>query len=154
MASQSLRTASIFAKGFGQRSSRPAWNGAWRRLFTSSTHGELGAVALRCARPAYGSAFRAPRITTPNAILGSSRRGFRFSAWRRNGNAGQAAEKPLSLSEKLKRMTRDYGWTAVGVYFALSVLDFPFCFLLVKIVGVETIGTHFTIWTEVHVLLG
>jgi N-terminal acetyltransferase 2 len=32
---------------------------------------------------------------------------------------------------------------AVGVYLGLTVLDFPFCFLLVKIVGTEKIGTCF-----------
>jgi len=37
-------------------------------------------------------------------------------------------------------MSREYGWTAVGVYFALSALDFPFCFLAVRLIGTDTIG--------------
>lgn len=51
-----------------------------------------------------------------------------------------AAEESLSLSARLKKLSREYGWTAVGVYLALSVLDFPFFFLLVRAVGTEKIG--------------
>jgi hypothetical protein len=40
----------------------------------------------------------------------------------------------------LKQLSRKYGWSAVGVYFGLSVLDFPFCFLAVQLVGPERIG--------------
>lgn len=37
-------------------------------------------------------------------------------------------------------MSREYGWTALGVYLALSALDFPFCVLAVRMLGVERIG--------------
>lgn len=37
-------------------------------------------------------------------------------------------------------MSKDYGWAALYVYLGLSALDFPFCFLAVKLVGTETIG--------------
>ena len=40
----------------------------------------------------------------------------------------------------MKKLSREYGWSAVGVYMALSVLDFPFCFLLVRTVGVDRIA--------------
>jgi hypothetical protein len=40
----------------------------------------------------------------------------------------------------MKKLSREYGWSAVGIYLALSVLDFPFCFLLVRTVGTEKIG--------------
>ena len=40
----------------------------------------------------------------------------------------------------MKRLSREYGWATVGVYFALSVLDFPFCFLLVRVVGTDRIA--------------
>ena len=46
----------------------------------------------------------------------------------------------MTLSARLKKLSREYGWSAVGVYLALSVLDFPFCFLLVRFVGTEKIG--------------
>ncbi|KAK3986320.1 hypothetical protein QBC44DRAFT_141602 [Cladorrhinum sp. PSN332] len=62
------------------------------------------------------------------------RRPFSFSRVRRSD-----AEN-LSLGQKLKKLSREYGWTAVGIYFALSVLDFPFCFLLVRTVGTERVA--------------
>jgi hypothetical protein len=70
---------------------------------------------------------------------GTQRRNFMFSAWRRN--TAQGAKENLSISQRLKKLSREYGWSAVGVYFALSVLDFPFCFLFVRLVGTERIGT-------------
>lgn len=73
-------------------------------------------------------------------MMRTNSRGFRFTAWRANAQAGNAAEESLSLSQRLKKLSKEYGWTAVGVYFGLSVLDFPFCFLLVKVVGTERIG--------------
>jgi N-terminal acetyltransferase 2 len=39
-------------------------------------------------------------------------------------------------------MSREYGWTAVGVYLSLSALDFPFCFLAVRWLGTDTIGHY------------
>lgn len=54
--------------------------------------------------------------------------------------AKRAAAEPTTLGGKLKRLSREYGWTAVGVYMALTVLDFPFCFLLVRSVGTERIA--------------
>lgn len=45
-----------------------------------------------------------------------------------------------SLSDRFKELSRKYGWAAVGVYFGLSALDFPFCFLAVRLVGPERIG--------------
>ena len=56
-----------------------------------------------------------------------------------------AAAEPTSLGARFKKLSREYGWAAVGVYMGLSVLDFPFCFLLVRTVGTEKIGTeHFS----------
>ncbi|KAF2153011.1 hypothetical protein K461DRAFT_224395 [Myriangium duriaei CBS 260.36] len=46
----------------------------------------------------------------------------------------------LTLSQRMRKLSREYGWSAVGVYFALSALDFPFCFLAVRIVGTDRIG--------------
>jgi len=58
--------------------------------------------------------------------------------------ARRAAAEPTTLGAKLKKLSREYGWTAVGVYMTLSILDFPFCFLLVRTVGTEKIGK--TLW--------
>lgn len=41
---------------------------------------------------------------------------------------------------KLKKLSREYGWSAVGVYAVLSALDFPFCYLLVRELGTDRIG--------------
>ena len=49
-------------------------------------------------------------------------------------------ESPLSLSQRLKKLSREYGWSAFGVYLALTALDFPFCFLAVRWIGTERIG--------------
>jgi len=48
--------------------------------------------------------------------------------------------KSLSLSERLKKLSREYGWSALGVYLLLSALDFPFCFLAVRLFGTDRIG--------------
>lgn len=55
-------------------------------------------------------------------------------------NLGSPSES-LSLGQRMRRLSREYGWSAVGVYFALSALDFPFCYLLVRYLGTDRIGT-------------
>jgi len=40
----------------------------------------------------------------------------------------------------LRKLSREYGWSALGVYLSLSALDFPFCYLLVRTLGTERIG--------------
>lgn len=42
----------------------------------------------------------------------------------------------------MKNLSREYGWSALGVYLALSALDFPFCFAAVRLLGVERIGHY------------
>ncbi|KXT06858.1 hypothetical protein AC578_7231 [Pseudocercospora eumusae] len=65
-------------------------------------------------------------------------------AWRQaRHNSSQAREAPKakrSLSERMKDMSRKYGWTVTGIYLGLSVLDFPFCFLAVRWFGAERIA--------------
>ncbi|KAJ4306113.1 DUF1279 super [Collariella sp. IMI 366227] len=83
------------------------------------------------------------RFTRPNAQFYKLRRPFHFTRPRRAEapkNGKPVVEESLSLSQRLKKLSREYGWTAVGIYFALSVLDFPFCFLLVRTVGTEKIA--------------
>ena len=48
----------------------------------------------------------------------------------------------------MRKLSREYGWSAVAVYFGLSALDFPFCFIAVRALGTERIG-H---WE--HILVG
>ncbi|TQW00683.1 protein N-acetyltransferase NAT2 [Cordyceps javanica] len=121
-----------------------AWHGAWKRLYTTTPRG----ITRRGAAVSGGSqrsvttfhSLRPIRLQTQaHAWAPASRRGFRFSAGRRN-TANEAKQQSLSLSARLKKLFKDYGKSAIGVYLALSVLDFPFCFLLVRIVGTETIA--------------
>ncbi|KAL9127996.1 MAG: hypothetical protein Q9217_003222, partial [Psora testacea] len=46
----------------------------------------------------------------------------------------------LTLSQRLRKLSREYGWSAFGVYLLLSTLDFPFCFAAVRWLGAERIG--------------
>lgn len=46
----------------------------------------------------------------------------------------------LSLSQRLRKLSREYGWSALGVYLALSALDFPFSFIAVRWLGTDRIG--------------
>ena len=48
--------------------------------------------------------------------------------------------EPTSLSARMKKLSREYGWSALGVYLGLSALDFPFCFLAVRLLGTDRIG--------------
>ncbi|MBE3048870.1 DUF1279 domain-containing protein, partial [Candidatus Bathyarchaeota archaeon] len=90
----------------------------------------------------------APHLRAPRRNLHSfridgifgqaARRGFRTSARRAAKDAPKDGE--LSFSGRIKKLTKEYGWVTMGVYLSLSVLDFPFCFLLVKVVGPERIG--------------
>lgn len=57
-------------------------------------------------------------------------------------------EPSLSLSQRLRKLSREYGWSALGVYLLLSALDFPFCFLAVRWIGAETIGRWESIIVE------
>lgn len=49
-------------------------------------------------------------------------------------------EPSLSLSQRFRKLSREYGWSALGVYFALSALDFPFCFLAIRWLGTDRVG--------------
>ena len=40
----------------------------------------------------------------------------------------------------MRKLSREYGYSALGVYLALSAIDFPFCFLAVRWLGTERIG--------------
>ncbi|KAL8305429.1 hypothetical protein RB597_003748 [Gaeumannomyces tritici] len=103
--------------------------GLWQRLQAS---------AMPLARGLRGTLQRrvASKMAAPS-------RGFHGSRPRRTGRSSPIPEVPeesLSLSQRMKKLSREYGWATVGIYFALSVLDFPFCFLLVRVVGTDRIA--------------
>lgn len=93
---------------------------------------------------------RAPRrsphasLRPDGAFAQAARRGFGTSARRAGKEAPREGE--LSFSARIKKLTKEYGWVTMGVYLALSVLDFPFCFLLVKVAGPDRIGKWTTQW--------
>lgn len=82
----------------------------------------------------------APRPGVRSIPLPKQRLNRRFNSGSSNG--GSQAKEGNSLSQRLRKLSREYGWAAVGVYMALSALDFPFCFVAVRLLGVERIG-HF-----------
>ncbi|KAI0141663.1 hypothetical protein GGR57DRAFT_400258 [Xylariaceae sp. FL1272] len=92
------------------------------------------------ARPKISGTVQRP-LRSP---LRANRRSFHNTSRKRSANPDptkpKTHEEPQGLSARLKKLSREYGWSAVGVYFALSVLDFPFCFLLVRVVGTDRIG--------------
>ncbi|KAF4984618.1 hypothetical protein FZEAL_230 [Fusarium zealandicum] len=159
MLRQQLHGVRAPLRAFSQPGQHAAWNGAWRRLFTSQTGDKAsrqlwrsrtapweGLVArLRSAPLGSGS------TTTPSMLQGVLRRGFRFTSRRRTakGPAVKDAEEPKGLTAKLKKLTKEYGWATVGVYLGLSVLDFPFCFMFVRLVGADKIGEaeHYVVST-------
>ena len=49
-------------------------------------------------------------------------------------------EPSLSLSQRLRKLSREYGWSALGVYLLLTALDFPICFAAVRWLGTDRIG--------------
>lgn len=51
-------------------------------------------------------------------------------------------KNPESLSQRLRKLSREYGWSALGVYLLLSAMDFPFCFAAVKLLGADRIGHY------------
>lgn len=71
-----------------------------------------------------------------------------FQAFRRTPKSSRrfqsteagSSDANLSLSQRLRKLSREYGWSALGVYLTLSALDFPFCFLAVRTLGTDRIG--------------
>ncbi|KAJ5353625.1 hypothetical protein N7541_006189 [Penicillium brevicompactum] len=118
-------------------------------------------IPSRASRPifaqAQAQAFRRTLTTTPSArlkrptpstLFPKQRLNRRYNSSSSNGSGsgnanGQAGRtEKASLSERLKKLSREYGWAALGVYLALSALDFPFCFAAVRLLGVERIGHY------------
>lgn len=138
-----FRTAAAAGRAGGSGGGAVRWElQALQRTFATQT---TAATAARASPRA--QLLRNTARTTKHGSNGG-RRPFSNTSRRRDaprteggGGAKTAAEKePTGLSARLKKLSREYGWSAVGVYFALSVLDFPFCFLLVRIVGTDRIG--------------
>ena len=46
----------------------------------------------------------------------------------------------MPLTTKLKILIKSYGWYALGVYFALTIVDFSVAFAAVNFLGAEQVG--------------
>jgi hypothetical protein len=124
-------------------------NASWSRSFASQADARIGGQLWRSlAQDSFQSTLRRSRLGVPQPISGfprAARRGFRSTAWRRSnagggtGHGGEEAQ-PQTLRGRLRKLMREYGWVAVGVYFGLSFVDLPLSFLIVKIAGADTIG--------------
>ncbi|KAI9038518.1 uncharacterized protein KD926_010731 [Aspergillus affinis] len=68
----------------------------------------------------------------------SFRRFFNSSSKRYSSQSGETG----SLSQRLKTLSREYGWSALWVYLLLSAMDFPICFAAVRLLGVDRIGHY------------
>ncbi|KAL1872171.1 DUF1279 superfamily [Paecilomyces lecythidis] len=84
--------------------------------------------------------YRAGRQSSPFSRPSFSFRGRRAPRRGYSTNTKKPEEEPHSLSQRLKKLSREYGWSALGVYLLLSALDFPFCFAAVRLLGVDRIG--------------
>ena len=90
---------------------------------------------------------RAPRLRHPAATptrrcvsSGSSGSGSGSGAGPSGSTNSTVGTQPMTLSARLKQLSREYGYAALAVYLALSALDFPFCFLAVRYFGTERIS--------------
>ncbi|KAJ5718101.1 hypothetical protein N7488_003747 [Penicillium malachiteum] len=66
----------------------------------------------------------------------------RFNSGASKQSTSTSTKDSGSISARLKKLSREYGWAALGVYLTLSAMDFPICFAMVRLLGVERIG-HF-----------
>ncbi|CAN8106019.1 unnamed protein product [Discula destructiva] len=144
-----------------QRLAAEAWRNSARSR-TTTARGTQSAAGKKTTGRLAGWSASAPILRGPSTwrstLSGSAdtllartqKRNFNWTWSRRSQAEGAKAEESLSLSGRLKKLSREYGWSAVGVYLGLSVLDFPFCFLLVKWAGTERIAT-IEEWVVSHV---
>lgn len=115
------RRALLNGQGQGQSTTRRSFNSAATR-FTTRTCPNLTPRTLHL-----------PRRSTRRA--NSTNSNTQSSSSPKEGSNGGG-----SLSQRLRTLSREYGWAALGVYLALSALDFPICFVAVRLLGVERIG--------------
>lgn len=109
---------------------------------TSSPSPIINLFFRHASRPSVRHLFSRQR-TTQRRLLSDKKSDITSSKdYNPTKNLGSPApeQKSLTLSQRLKKLSREYGWSAVGVYFALSALDFPFCFLAVRMIGTDKIG--------------
>jgi hypothetical protein len=123
---------------------------ALRQIFSPQSRTRLSQSTFRQIRYNSQATFRTrpfkPSPSSPRSLFSPPRSQVKLlsnaSRTFRRFQSAQAttSDVNLSLSQRLRKLSREYGWAAIGVYFALSALDFPFCFLAVKLLGTDRIG--------------
>ena len=120
-----------------------------RQLFCPQSRVRLSQSASRQIHHNTQSTFRSRPLKQASAPLRAPSTPLRsriklsnpFRPFRRpQSTQAGAGDANLSLSQRLKKLSREYGWSALGVYTALTALDFPFCFLAVNLLGADRIG--------------
>nr|POE85509.1 uncharacterized protein CFP56_43825 [Quercus suber] len=124
-----------------------ATNSAWRTSIRSIGR-EPGRLQIRniVTQPIRSGPVRPIARNSRPTVIG------RLGRSRYNSTDGPVRQKiqkhaPNGIKAKLKELSQKYGWAAVGVYLGLSALDFPFCFLAVRMLGAERVGQaeHFVV---------
>lgn len=77
------------------------------------------------------------RFGRPVKLLSRSRLQFQQMLRFQSANA---VKKPEPTG--MKKLVKDYGYSALGVYLTLSMLDLPLCYLLVHLMGKEEIQKY------------
>lgn len=134
---QQLR-APRFAHSFS-RLTRPSPSTNTTRTFTPSRFFTQSSLARPTIRQHIAESYKS--ILRSNVRNNIRSRRFNSTKPEVTPNLGSPGgnTKP-GLSERLKALSREYGWSALGVYLALSALDFPFCFLAVRLLGTDRIA--------------
>ncbi|KAL5366413.1 hypothetical protein BJX96DRAFT_34584 [Aspergillus floccosus] len=121
---------------------RPSLFTRWLPNTTSATHHLIPRTMLRPQPSLHSTSLRRPFSRTtlgnPLSIPRSQTRPFSASTFRSSAQQAQ----PQSLSQRLKSLSREYGWSALGVYLLLSAMDFPFCFAAVHFLGADRMGHY------------
>jgi len=136
----------LFRSGLLRPRSAPAGSSApLPRNFTSTTR-----TAIARSRPPIQPLQQNALLFLrgQRTALGPRLRSLRFKSDKRAPNSLNptphlgSPEPALSLTQRFRKLSREYGWLALWVYLGLTALDFPFCFLAVRTLGVERIGHY------------
>jgi hypothetical protein len=116
-----------------------------RRSITTSRSKSNPGTGFVFSSSSHASSARPPtilqRLRSSIRSLHNSRRGrYNNGEGAKKAAAPELDPNPTTIGGRLKKLSREYGWSAVGVYFLLSALDFPFCYLLVRYLGTDRIG--------------
>ncbi|KAJ4403571.1 DUF1279 super [Didymella pomorum] len=135
---QRLSGSSQATRSFAPRPTAPFL----RTFFTSTQH----SAKTRAPKTFQHSALLYFRFQ--RSALARRFRSIRFNSNKSNGSHHDptphlgSPEPAQSLSQKLKALSKEYGWAALGVYLGLSALDFPLCFMAVRLLGTDRIGHY------------